>query len=168
MLPSTPLPARIFRVGRISRQNGLSARARWQSGELQGERGWESFSPRLPTTSPDGQKPLPVGGIHALRHDQRPPTVVDSVRVYDINESAESIIPTRDINVLQLPVTSQHRCFAHSKQIIAIVRVVRKLYIGHREFLDMVQFKRNAETAAVSRVAQIAKYRYKKRRNVKN
>lgn len=127
MLPSTPLPARIFRVGRISRQNGLSARARWQSGELQGEREGESFSPRLPTTSPDGQKPLPVGGVHALCHGQRPSTVVDSVRVYDINESAESIIPTRDINVLQLPVTNQDRCFAPSKQIIAIVRIVRKL-----------------------------------------
>lgn len=107
----------------------------------------KSFSPRPPPmTSPDGQKPLPVGGVHALCHGQRPSTV-ERVRVYDINESAESIIPTRDINVLRLPVASRDRYFAPSKQIIAIIRVVRKL-LDIENFLDMVQFRRNAETAA--------------------
>lgn len=72
-------------------------------------RGWVGIFlfPAARTTSHDGQKPLPVGGVHALCHGQRPSTVVDSVRAYDINESAESIIPTRDINVLKLPVTSR-------------------------------------------------------------
>ncbi|KYM88880.1 Trace amine-associated receptor 7a [Atta colombica] len=38
-LPLFSPPTRIFRVGRILRQNGLSARARWQNGELQGPLG---------------------------------------------------------------------------------------------------------------------------------
>jgi len=46
--------------------------------------GWESF---FSLQQRDGQKPLPMGGVHALCHGQRPSTVVDSVRVYDIKES---------------------------------------------------------------------------------
>lgn len=45
----------------------------------------------------DGQKSLPVGGVHALCHGQHPSTIVDSVRVYNINALGESITPTCDI-----------------------------------------------------------------------
>lgn len=79
--------------------------------------GWRRVGIFLfPTTSHDGQKPLPVGGVHALCHGLRPSTYHchDSVRVYDINESVESIIPAFYINVLKLSVTSQDRRFVPS------------------------------------------------------
>lgn len=50
---------------------------------------------RIPRPPDDGSpmlEPLPMGGVRALCLGQRPFTIVDSGQVYDINESAESII----------------------------------------------------------------------------
>lgn len=82
-------------------------------------------------------EPLPVGGVHALCHGQHPSTVVGSVRVYDINESAESITLTRDINVPKFP---DLRAGTNALHPTPNKRLLESKTIGHPDFL--VQFRR--------------------------
>lgn len=90
---------------------------------------------------PDPQRrsePLPVGGVHALCHGQHPSTVVGSVRVYDINESAESITLTRNINVPKFPdLRAGTNALRPSSKLL---RLLGSKTIGRPDFL--VQFRR--------------------------